>query len=827
MPRWREGEGALARPGDGPPDEAAVAVTALPANHCPGSVMLLFQPAPDAAGPARAPPRRPRTARVLYTGDVRLEEGMLAALSGGAPPPDWAPAVYSRGDYARAGEHLRGALRLGLDRAYVDTTYDSCPYDVPARRDAMRDLRRLARGAAGAGAPGPVCVALTKLGKEEVLGGAGPGVAAFRRRRSDHAAVRADGLAVVDAWRVGAGLRRTLEESSIGWLRLPAADPAQGTALHRARAVVVHPSCLLHARLAAEDPALVAGAGLTLLPRRDGAPRGPRCLEALGDVAAALRTRVLVTESGGLWVLHVPYSSHSSPAELLAFWGWVSAAAREAGHREPELLTFLAADVAPARGDGPGGGAGAAGGGLAASDDEAAPAEEGGAARSPRGGEAGGTEAGGGAGEGGGGDAGPSAGGAGGAGAAAAAPEKHAPPGTPPPPDAARDEAAGGAAREGQDGEGGGPAAGGAGPAPGDGPPVPATQILSPSPEAPRAAAGGAARGPRGLVRRALGWIAQVGRGDGSASPGVAAGGGGGGDGGGARPPGGEAAAAAAVAAAAGPGPAAAPVSMAEHLVRVRGDLLSRPLPAWLSAAERAAEERELKLALEGAGRDFEAAAGRAPTPADTESLLPWRERYRALRALRTTGAHPPVRHLVRLGASGDPFAEPAQERRRNPFTGPYTLQARPTSGTPLPDGSVAALPPRGSPGLGPGPVATLESGRAQLGLEVRARAAGGAAAGPRVGRGVGGAGEPPGAAPGPPARARKRPAPGAGAPEQTPSKRGRKRWSVREVSALRRGVERYGRGNWASIRGDAELGAALRDRSAVDLKDKWRNLGR
>ena len=51
--------------------------------------------------------------------------------------------------------------------------------------------------------------------------------------------------------------------------------------------------------------------------------------------------------------------------------------------------------------------------------------------------------------------------------------------------------------------------------------------------------------------------------------------------------------------------------------------------------------------------------------------------------------------------------------------------------------------------------------------------------------------------------------------------------WTHPEVVALVRGVAHYGRGQWADIKSLSLHGvsAALESRSAVDLKDKWRNL--
>lgn len=53
--------------------------------------------------------------------------------------------------------------------------------------------------------------------------------------------------------------------------------------------------------------------------------------------------------------------------------------------------------------------------------------------------------------------------------------------------------------------------------------------------------------------------------------------------------------------------------------------------------------------------------------------------------------------------------------------------------------------------------------------------------------------------------------------------------WSLVEVKALVAGVKRCGRGQWADIKSlsDEKISGALLQRSAVDLKDKWRNVMR
>ncbi|CAG7865034.1 hypothetical protein HID58_035064 [Brassica napus] len=53
-----------------------------------------------------------------------------------------------------------------------------------------------------------------------------------------------------------------------------------------------------------------------------------------------------------------------------------------------------------------------------------------------------------------------------------------------------------------------------------------------------------------------------------------------------------------------------------------------------------------------------------------------------------------------------------------------------------------------------------------------------------------------------------------------------KKMWTPKEVTALRDGVRKYGSGKWSGILSDSKYGRALKARSNVDLKDKWRNLG-
>ncbi len=93
-----------------------VRVTAIPAQHCPGSVMFLFEKLDDGDGGGREVTRR-----VLYTGDFRLESS--------ATWEDWSrelPALHG------------GADPLRIDEMYLDTTFCSDEYPTfPSRQEAM------------------------------------------------------------------------------------------------------------------------------------------------------------------------------------------------------------------------------------------------------------------------------------------------------------------------------------------------------------------------------------------------------------------------------------------------------------------------------------------------------------------------------------------------------------------------------------------------------------------------------------------------------------------------------------------------------------------
>ncbi|MFS7950047.1 putative transcription factor MYB-HB-like family [Helianthus anomalus] len=53
-----------------------------------------------------------------------------------------------------------------------------------------------------------------------------------------------------------------------------------------------------------------------------------------------------------------------------------------------------------------------------------------------------------------------------------------------------------------------------------------------------------------------------------------------------------------------------------------------------------------------------------------------------------------------------------------------------------------------------------------------------------------------------------------------------KKRWTLEEEAALSAGVYKYGTGKWKDILNDHQFAHCLINRSNVDLKDKWRNLG-
>ncbi|CAA0816179.1 Telomere repeat-binding factor 5 [Striga hermonthica] len=51
-------------------------------------------------------------------------------------------------------------------------------------------------------------------------------------------------------------------------------------------------------------------------------------------------------------------------------------------------------------------------------------------------------------------------------------------------------------------------------------------------------------------------------------------------------------------------------------------------------------------------------------------------------------------------------------------------------------------------------------------------------------------------------------------------------KWTAEEEEALMAGIAKHGAGKWKTILVDAEFADILSNRSNVDLKDKWRNIG-
>lgn len=96
-----------------------VRVTAIPANHCPGSIMFLYESLSD-DGSSAAP-----THRILYTGDFRFENIPLTSLN---------------------------ALHLNLepiqvDEMYLDTTFCTPKYPTfPDRDEALRGIWEIVSG---------------------------------------------------------------------------------------------------------------------------------------------------------------------------------------------------------------------------------------------------------------------------------------------------------------------------------------------------------------------------------------------------------------------------------------------------------------------------------------------------------------------------------------------------------------------------------------------------------------------------------------------------------------------------------------------------------
>lgn len=101
------------------PAPTAVSVTLLPSNHCPGAVMLLFEPVDEPTTGGAHSGARVSVDRVLYMGDARIDADILAAMRGDADAGSAShvpPCVYQPQDYALAGRHLQRAIQVGSMR---------------------------------------------------------------------------------------------------------------------------------------------------------------------------------------------------------------------------------------------------------------------------------------------------------------------------------------------------------------------------------------------------------------------------------------------------------------------------------------------------------------------------------------------------------------------------------------------------------------------------------------------------------------------------------------------------------------------------------------
>ncbi|XP_026568946.1 protein artemis isoform X2 [Pseudonaja textilis] len=86
-----------------------VVVTLLPAGHCPGSVMFLFQG---------------ENGTVLYTGDFRLAKGEVARM-----------------ELLHSGSRVKDIQSVYLDTTFFDRKY----YQIPSREECMKGLMELVR----------------------------------------------------------------------------------------------------------------------------------------------------------------------------------------------------------------------------------------------------------------------------------------------------------------------------------------------------------------------------------------------------------------------------------------------------------------------------------------------------------------------------------------------------------------------------------------------------------------------------------------------------------------------------------------------------------
>ena len=103
------------------PGTQGVYVTMIPANHCPGSSLYLFEKSIDP--PKNAPSHaKPRTQRVLHCGDFRACPAHIAH-------PQLAPETV---------DSITGKLRhQKIDVCYLDTTYLSPKYAFPSQEDVI------------------------------------------------------------------------------------------------------------------------------------------------------------------------------------------------------------------------------------------------------------------------------------------------------------------------------------------------------------------------------------------------------------------------------------------------------------------------------------------------------------------------------------------------------------------------------------------------------------------------------------------------------------------------------------------------------------------
>jgi hypothetical protein len=240
--------------------ETHVTVTALDANHCPGAVMLLLEGA---------------FGRVLHTGDFRFDPEMLAARA--LQPYLAGPAV--------------------LDCLYLDCTFAAmeAPPRFPTRAEAARQLVQLVREHPHAQR---VLLACDTLGSEDVLlalhrefGGARIGVECPLRWRELQAVGGLDHVFVRDLADAAAPPRfRLVPSERLHWRALAAQqDEPHGASLF------IRPSALwfcAHSKLVART-----------------ASDGSRAAD-IGELRP-------VRDRAG--VFHVPFATHSTYAELVAF----------------------------------------------------------------------------------------------------------------------------------------------------------------------------------------------------------------------------------------------------------------------------------------------------------------------------------------------------------------------------------------------------------------------------------------------------------------------------------------------------------------------------